>query len=360
MDPGRRDGGKRRERRRGRWSPALAALAASVLTASLVGGVAAATAFDAGGDDEIAGCYNEANGLLRVDTGDGCRRNEEPISWNREGAAGPQGLPGPKGDKGDQGDQGQPGTDGAPGPQGLPGPKGDKGDPGEPGPAGPAGPAGSASLAALDGTACTPAAGTGTTHGTVEMTTQDVEPYAIQLACAPNRLTVSHNSLSGGMSSTPAGITCGATCSASFPTGTQVTLRVSWDSNEQQFTGWSGACSGTSPTCTVTIGGAQQARANFRKVARVSVGFNATGPAAARVVSNPSGIDCSRAADGTLSGTCSALFPAEGGTVVLQSTMGTDTHLVQWSSGPCAGSTSPNCGVRVFSGVWATLEIASP
>ena len=49
---------------------------------------------------------------------------------------------------------------------------------------------------------------------------------------------------SGTVTSNPAGINCGSTCSASYSYGTSVTLTVS-PSAGSTFTGWSGACSGT-------------------------------------------------------------------------------------------------------------------
>ena len=72
---------------------------------------------------------------------------------------------------------------------------------------------------------------------------------------------------SGTVTSTPAGINCGATCSASFPSGTTVTLTASPLAGSV-FAGWSGACSGTSTTCTVAM---TQARS-------VTATFNTTGP----------------------------------------------------------------------------------
>ena len=55
----------------------------------------------------------------------------------------------------------------------------------------------------------------------------------------------------GTVASSPAGISCGATCSASFASGTSVTLTAT-PNGTSTFTGWSGACSGTG-TCTVTM-----------------------------------------------------------------------------------------------------------
>jgi PKD repeat protein len=66
---------------------------------------------------------------------------------------------------------------------------------------------------------------------------------------------------SGTVSSTPAGISCGATCSASFPQATAVTLTASPDAGSS-FSGWSGACSGTGP-CSLTMSADQSATATF-------------------------------------------------------------------------------------------------
>ncbi|KJU82540.1 protein containing DUF1566, partial [Candidatus Magnetobacterium bavaricum] len=49
---------------------------------------------------------------------------------------------------------------------------------------------------------------------------------------------------SGTVTSSPAGINCGATCSFLFPQSTSVTLTPTADSGST-FTGWSGDCSGT-------------------------------------------------------------------------------------------------------------------
>ena len=65
----------------------------------------------------------------------------------------------------------------------------------------------------------------------------------------------------GTVTSSPSGINCGATCSASFTSGTQVTLTASAAAGSS-FNGWSGACNGTS-TCSVTMNAAESVAANF-------------------------------------------------------------------------------------------------
>ena len=70
---------------------------------------------------------------------------------------------------------------------------------------------------------------------------------------------------SGTVTSSPAGIDCGDTCSAMFVTGTQVTLTATPDKGSY-FLGWSGgACSGAG-TCTLTPTSDQSVTATFRPV----------------------------------------------------------------------------------------------
>jgi predicted carbohydrate-binding protein with CBM5 and CBM33 domain len=75
-------------------------------------------------------------------------------------------------------------------------------------------------------------------------------------------LSVAKSGTGGGtVYSTPTGITCGTTCSASYANGTAVTL-IGDVAAGSTFAGWSGACSGTGP-CTVTMSQAQSVTATF-------------------------------------------------------------------------------------------------
>src|SRR5690349_17616196 len=77
----------------------------------------------------ISACYNKASGALRIIDAatTACRGGEVALSWNQQGAAGPQGAIG---------------LTGPAGPEGPAGPAGPEGPAGVPGPAGPTGPAG--------------------------------------------------------------------------------------------------------------------------------------------------------------------------------------------------------------------------
>ncbi len=58
-------------------------------------------------------------------------------------------------------------------------------------------------------------------------------------------------------------INCGSSCSAKFQQGATVTLTATPNAGVN-FTGWTGACSGSNPTCSVTITADTKVQANFK------------------------------------------------------------------------------------------------
>ncbi len=88
---------------------------------------------------------------------------------------------------------------------------------------------------------------------------------ATQYAGSAYALTVSRTGAgSGTITSTPAGIACGSTCTADIAPGTSVSLAAKADSGSV-FTGWSGACSGPTTPCAVTMSAARAVTATFFK-----------------------------------------------------------------------------------------------
>lgn len=67
---------------------------------------------------------------------------------------------------------------------------------------------------------------------------------------------------SGTVRSAPAGIDCGTACSASFAQSTSVVLTAT-PAQGQVLQAWGGACTGSAPSCTVTMGAAQSVTATF-------------------------------------------------------------------------------------------------
>jgi phospholipase C len=144
----------------------------------------------------------------------------------------------------------------------------------------------------------------------------------------PNlQLTVTGpTSATGTVTSSPAGISCPGTCSASFASNTQVTLTAKPASNEF-FGGWSGGgCSGTS-TCAVTLTATTSVAASFNAGDSVTVAVTGTGT----VTSSPAGINCP--------GTCSAGF-APNSQVTLTETPATGEYFGGWSGGGCSGAST--------------------
>jgi hypothetical protein len=85
---------------------------------------------------------------------------------------------------------------------------------------------------------------------------------------SPSRTQVSRYALavtlggSGSVTSSPAGINCGSTCTYNFPKGISITLSETPFSG-YYFSGWVGAgCSGTG-LCVVTMNSAQSVTASF-------------------------------------------------------------------------------------------------
>ena len=72
----------------------------------------------------------------------------------------------------------------------------------------------------------------------------------------------------GRVTSSPAGIDCGATCSHSFAASTLVTLTAT-PASGSTFTGWSGACTGTSTQCKVSMTRTKSVTATFTASAPV-------------------------------------------------------------------------------------------
>ncbi|MDB5396786.1 MAG: hypothetical protein JWM91_4292 [Rhodospirillales bacterium] len=141
-------------------------------------------------------------------------------------------------------------------------------------------------------------------------------------------ITVSKTGNGAGVVTTsPAGITCGATCSASFEIGKPVTLNAA-ASQGSVFAGWSGGgCSGTG-ICAVTPNADTTVTASFTLVpttAMLSVAKTGSGT----VASSPSGIACGP--------TCNASFPI-GLIETLTATSDAGWTFAGWSGSGCSGN----------------------
>ena len=181
-------------------------------------------------------------------------------------------------------------------------------------------------VAALDG------AGTKIFGGTLpNVTLAPGPPIALVITLNPV-ITITINKQgngSGTVTSTPAGINCGATCSAQFDQGAQVSLTATAASGSS-FAGWNGACSGTG-ACTVNSNATVTARFILAATNHLHVDKAGTGSGA--VTSQPSGISC-----GTI---CDADFES-GAIVTLTAAPADGSTFTSWSGAGCSGAV-PSC-----------------
>jgi phospholipase C len=146
----------------------------------------------------------------------------------------------------------------------------------------------------------------------------------------------------GTITSSPAGISCPGTCSASFAANTQVTLTETAGAN-YFFGGWSGSCTGTG-ACSVTLTAAAAVSATFNAGDGLTVALAGTG--AGTVTSSPGGINC-----GT---TCSAGFaPKTQVTLTAAPTAG--STFTGWSGGGCSGTAACSFTLASSESVTATF-----
>ena len=128
------------------------------------------------------------------------------------------------------------------------------------------------------------------------------------------------------MTSSPAGINCGATCSFPFDEGTVVTLSHS-EAAGTKFKEWTGACTGTG-ACVVTMSAAKSVDAVFTKTFTLTVIKSGAGSSGGTVTSSPAGINCAP--------TCAADFD-EGTVVTLSHDETAGTKFKEWT-GACTGA----------------------
>jgi hypothetical protein len=163
---------------------------------------------------------------------------------------------------------------------------------------------------------------------------------AIQYALTVTRLGAG----SGVVTSSPAGISCGATCSAPFNHNTAVTLTAA-AATGSTFAGWTGSgCSGTG-TCQVTMTEARSVTATFF-LNQYALTVSKDGAGTGTVTSSPAGIDCGAA--------CSAPFNYNT-SVTLTAAAEPGSSFYGWSGSGCAGVGTCEVIVREAASVTATF-----
>jgi len=144
---------------------------------------------------------------------------------------------------------------------------------------------------------------------------------------------------SGTVTSTnQAGINCGGTCSASFPTGSLVSLTAA-PATGSTFIGWINGCTGTG-TCDVTLNADQTVVAQFDLVPDlVTLSVNTSGPGDGTVTSDPGGITCPNA--------CSASFTRGTTVVTLTATPVGNSVFAGWRGNPCEAFGTGPCTITM-------------
>ena len=133
----------------------------------------------------------------------------------------------------------------------------------------------------------------------------------------------------GTVTSSPAGINCPTTCTATFAGNSQVTLTAAPGAG-QSFTGFGDNCApATATTCTITMSANETVTAAFAATTSDTLTITKGGTGTGTVSSSPAGINCGA--------TCSANFA--GGTVItLTATPATGSTFTGWGAGPCEGT----------------------
>jgi Tfp pilus assembly protein PilV len=138
---------------------------------------------------------------------------------------------------------------------------------------------------------------------------------------APITYTLTINRVAGTMggtvTSSSGGINCPTTCSAAYISGASVTLTAVAPAGGT-FSSWSGACSGTATTCTVTLDQAKTVTATFANNASctMSISGTAADKQGAVTVSGATSGTCTMA-NGSSVYQCSSIVAPTGATITL-------------------------------------------
>ena len=155
---------------------------------------------------------------------------------------------------------------------------------------------------------------------------------------------------SGTVTSSPAGISCGADCTEPYNAGTVVSLSAAATAGSS-FAGWSGACAGTA-SCSVTMSAAQSVTATFN-LTPYTLTVAKAGTGSGTVTSSPAGINCG----------ADCAEPYSPGTVVTLTAAATPTpaatagsSFAGWS-GACTGTASCSVTMSAARSVTATFNL---
>ncbi|TLY46615.1 MAG: VCBS repeat-containing protein [Nitrospirae bacterium] len=156
-------------------------------------------------------------------------------------------------------------------------------------------------------------------------------------ATAPSTFTLTVSKAGTGSGTVTSGdgrITCGATCSASYTSGTVVTLTAT-PAFGSIFTGWSGCDAVSGTTCSVTMNGTRSVTASFT-LQTFTLSVTKRGILGGTVTSSDGGINCGA--------TCSASYTS-GTVVTLRATPAFLSIFTDWSG--CDAVSGSTCIVSM-------------
>lgn len=147
----------------------------------------------------------------------------------------------------------------------------------------------------------------------------------------------------GKVTSSPAGVDCGSTCTFKFAKETDVELTAVADAGSE-FVKWSGSgCSGTG-ICKVKMSADKEVTAEFKTTPKFKLTVKKAGAGSGKVTSSPAAIDCGGACE----------FEFEKNTkVVLSQSADSGSEFVKWT-GACSGSGA--CEVTMGTAKTVTAE----
>ena len=195
-------------------------------------------------------------------------------------------------------------------------------------------PASGSTFAGWTGIGCTNGVVTMNSNTTVVMTantnctaTFNAVPQQFMLSVTDVKTVTSNGAGNGTVTSSPAGINCGSSCSAAYSSGTPVTLTATPVSGST-FAGWSGTgCTNNGVVTVVTMDSNKSCAATFNPQTPQTyvLSIAETGTGKGTVTSNPAGISCGS--------TCSSY--KSGSTVTLTATPASGSTFAGWTRIGC-------------------------
>lgn len=146
------------------------------------------------------------------------------------------------------------------------------------------------------------------------------QTYALSVAKAGNG--------TGTITSSPGGINCGSDCTENYSANTIVTLTAAPTAGHS-FGGWSGSCSGSSSSCTVTLNAARSVTATFTQPPQATLHIAKVGSGSGTVARAGGALNC---------GVICAETLTVGSTITLSANPSGSSNFVGWNGGVCSGT----------------------